>query len=89
MTANDSKIETAQAGATTQAVKPRTKAKRSAAKPRPRTGPQADWKHVGGEVPPDMFDKVVAAARKDAVPQAAILRWALSDYFASAEGGDQ
>jgi hypothetical protein len=51
------------------------------------TGLQADWKHVGAQVPPELFGKLVAAARKDSVPQSAVIRWALADYFASTEGG--
>jgi len=78
MTADSSKIETDGVPSA-----PRRKAVRAAKKPRERTGPQADWKHVGGEVPPELYAKLVRAARKDTVPQSAILRWALADYLVS------
>lgn len=54
--------------------------------PRERTGPKADWRHIGADVPPSMYDKLIAEATKQAVPYASVLRWALADYFAGSEG---
>lgn len=46
---------------------------------------QKGWKHVGGDIPPEMYAKLIAEARKNGVGYAAVLRWALADYLAEPE----
>lgn len=52
------------------------------AKKRPgRSAARADWKFMGAEVPPKVFDAAVAEAAEVGVPQAAVIRWALETYL--------
>lgn len=57
--------------------------RKAAGKPRTRSGPKADWKHVGADVPPETYEWFVAEAGRQGVPQSVVLRWALEDYRAS------
>lgn len=57
--------------------------RKAAGKPRTRSGPKADWKHLGADVPPDLYDWAVGEARRQGVPQTVVIRWALEDYRAS------
>lgn len=56
--------------------------KQNAAKKRPgRSAARADWKFMGAEVPPELFEAAVAEAQENGVPQAVILRWAMESYL--------
>lgn len=51
-------------------------------KKRPGRSPaRADWKFVGAEVTPQVFDAVVAEAKEVGVGQAVVIRWALESYL--------
>jgi hypothetical protein len=47
----------------------------------PRSPARADWKPVGAEVPPELYDALVAEAKENGVGQATIQRWALETYL--------
>ena len=55
---------------------------------RERTGPKADWRHIGADVPQTMYENLIKEASKQGVPYAAVLRWALADYFAGQEASE-
>ena len=46
-----------------------------------RSAARADWKFMGAEVPPNVFEAAVAEARENGVPQAVVIRWALESYL--------
>lgn len=55
---------------------------KNATKSTGKSAARDDWRHIGADVPPTMYDKIKAASAKDSVAQAVIIRWALADYFA-------
>lgn len=66
-------------------------ASKTETKGRSRSGPKADWKHIGADIPPTLHDRLVDEAKKQGVPHTVVIRWALSDYFAgeAAQGGSE
>lgn len=55
-----------------------------------RSGPKAEWKHIGADIPPTLYERFTAEAKRQGVPQAVILRWAVADYLGpDAEGGGE
>lgn len=51
-----------------------------------RSAARADWKFMGAEVPPNVFEAAVAEARENGVPQAVVIRWALESYLSDRLG---
>lgn len=47
----------------------------------PRSEARADWHPIGCEVPPPLFEALLAEAKENGVPQAVVQRWALETYL--------